>query len=90
MTRISATKGDAGYAQYLVCQENDRWPKIMLDGAEVKDVITADDERGLIIKFVMDGSGRPVIDTARDEITTEVLHGAVAFIWPAPSEEDAA
>jgi hypothetical protein len=87
MTRISATKGDAGYGQYLVCQENDRWPKIILDGSEVKDVLTADDECGLIIKFVMDETGRPVIELGRDEIATEVLHGTVAFVWPAPSEE---
>lgn len=90
MTRISATEGDDGYGQWLVCKENNRWPKVMLDGSEVKDVVTADDERGLIIKFVMDETGYPTIDRDRDELATEVLHGVVAFVWPAPSEEDAA
>ena len=83
MTRISATEGDEGYSQFLVCRENDRWPKTLLDGVEVDNVITADDARGVVVKLVMrDGEKIPVFDCATNQFVTETLRGDVNFVWP--------
>jgi len=52
--RVSADSKDPGYIE-----PGTRWNvKITLDGAEVRDVVTADSDEGFIVRHARDADGR--------------------------------
>lgn len=52
---------------------------VFLDGVELRDVITADDEEGMIVQAKRDDKGLLVFDYEAGEVVTQTRHGAVRF-----------
>lgn len=77
--RISVNTNDPGNANFnqigLV--------KVFLDGKEVENVITADEEQGFVIRVWLDENGKEFIDKATGTLQLENLHGVVT-IEPIP------
>jgi hypothetical protein len=53
---------------------------VMLNGVEVRDVITADEEQGFVFRHCRDESGGLVIDLAAGETVKETLRGVVKIV----------
>lgn len=72
--RVSVDKDDPGYSpQHMGA-------KVFLDGIERSQVVTADEEQRLIIRYVTDQKGRLVID--RNGVLRETLVGDVRIELP--------
>ena len=80
--RISSNSSDPGYLQYLVCEKTGRWPLIFLDGVKVMDVLTADSDKGFLIRAVTDDVGNVVLDETGEVIKRETLTGRIEYRWP--------
>lgn len=65
--RVSTDKNDTGYANFL------GHFAVTLDGAELQDVVTADEEAGYVYKAV------EPFQVARDEVVMEELYGTVVI-----------
>ncbi len=57
-------------------------PKILLDGAEIRHIVEADDEAGYIIRLCTDEASDFVVEGPkyRERVKTERLEGVVSFI----------
>ena len=76
--RISIDPSDPGYKlgpQRLV--------RVFLDDVEMRYVITADDEAGMVVQYQRDGKGSLIVDFGLGECVCETLYGAVRFEVPA-------
>jgi hypothetical protein len=58
--------------------------RVYLDGELQDHVITADDERGEVIRFLIGIDGKPVRNPANRELMRETLRGSVRIEWPKP------
>jgi hypothetical protein len=56
--------------------------RILLDGIERSDVVTADEEGRHIVRYVRDSAGRLIIDTSTREPMRETLYGTVHIDMP--------
>lgn len=65
--RLSMLEGDPGYNPVLGLKA-----KVLLNGAEIKDCVTADEEAGLAIIYTLD------CDATGEPVTAE-LHGVVSI-----------
>jgi len=74
--RISADKDNVGY----VPAEQRRGVQIRLDGQELSEVITADEEQGYVCRIMRDDQHRIV--TKGGTVATEELRGTVEVILP--------
>lgn len=78
MTRVSVNRGDAGYSQFCVAQAHGKKVFVFLDGKEVRDCVTADDERGFVVRCVLDDRGNVQADPVDpDTIWQERVMGNV-------------
>ena len=68
--RISVDPADPGYVQGSSIYQ------VYLDGRQLKDCVTADEERGNLICYKHE-NGKPVINKAGDEFVLETLQGKV-------------
>lgn len=73
--RRSGNPDDCGYVNP---QEGAR-TFVFLDGVELRDVITADDEEGMVVQAKRDEKGLLVVDYIAGEVVTETRYGAVRF-----------
>lgn len=66
-------KDDPGYVNWQ------KYPRCQpyLDGVELKDCVTADEEKGEVIVFRRNKDGNLELTAAKDEIITEKLYGDV-------------
>jgi len=71
--RISCDRDDPGYVEYVKLRPI--VPRVFLDGVEIKEVITADEEAGMLIRYLrgMDG----LIRVEKGIAVREVLYGRV-------------
>ncbi|MDF1599722.1 hypothetical protein PZ895_08020 [Mesorhizobium sp. YIM 152430] len=60
--RVSSNPDDPGYRQFMVAIENGKAVHPFLDGVEVKGCTTADEEKGFVIRCVLDSDGKAQID----------------------------
>jgi len=67
--RISTEPGDIGYTQTSY-----KWD-VSLDGKQIRDCVTADEEQGLVVVLVRDEDGQLAIED--DKIKTRVKRGMV-------------
>lgn len=73
--RISADKTDPGYSPDY------RHFKPMLDGVEVMNCITADEEDGMVLAYVLDARGKPQGDPGNPgRVMTEIRRGVVTIV----------
>lgn len=70
--RLSADSEDPGYAWW-----SGRPVKVLFNGVEARGVVTADEEKGMIVRFVTDDNGRFKLAPCKAEVLTEVLYGDV-------------
>ena len=76
--RVSADKTDDGYRYFAMLKANGKDVFVFLDGVEVKNCVTADDERGFVIRYVPDEHGDVQIDPVdNNRIWEERLTGVV-------------
>lgn len=73
--RISADKRDRAYTAYH-CEAT-----VFLDGNELKDCVTADEELGLCIIFARDTKGE-LKRNAKNEFVFEQKRGKVKIVMP--------
>lgn len=78
--RLSVHKDDEGYLPYLQMLHRMRKPIVMLDGVEQSEVITADEERGEVLRHKTDERGNVIIAAGGHELETELLQGEVLII----------
>lgn len=57
--------------------------RVLLDGVEQSFVITADEDRGYIVRYVRDQAGRLHLNEDRTEVVREQVSGAVRVDLPA-------
>lgn len=69
--RLSTDKEDPGYAATA------HRARVFFNGAEVRGVFTADEEKRLIVQAVFDEHGHFQIAPCRTKVLTEVRHGDV-------------
>ena len=72
--RASVDKDDPGYAPHSI------GAKVFLDGVQRSHVVTADEEKRLIVRYVTDEKGRFKIDG--DNVRRETLYGDVRIELP--------
>ena len=77
--RVSVEKGDPGEAAFGALPEP-HGVRIFLDGKEVTDAVTADDEIGMVRALRKDADGHLVMDGG--EVAIETLHGKVGIVLP--------
>lgn len=77
--RLSADSGDPGYETWLSLYLAGNVPRVFLDGVEEVDVVTVDDEPGLIVRAVKNANGNIAWDD--NEMLTEEVRGDVLIIW---------
>ncbi|KQP02468.1 hypothetical protein [Pseudorhodoferax sp. Leaf265] len=56
---------------------------MLLDGVEQTGVLTADEERGYIVRYCRDAAGRFFLNEDRTEVVREQVSGAVRVDLPA-------
>ena len=79
--RLSTDKDDPGYAATT------HGVRVFFNGAEVRGVFTADEERRLIVQAVFDESGCFQLAPCRTKVLTEVRHGDVRIELPEPHHQ---
>jgi hypothetical protein len=80
--RLSMDEGDPGYSPLA------RGVRVFLDGIERTMVVTADEEKRALVRYVTNDKGRLRVNATGDDIERETLHGDVRIEVPAghPSE----
>jgi hypothetical protein len=74
--RISVDKNDPGFDERRAMDAT-----VYLDGVEIRNCVTADEELGECICFVLDRHG-PLQDDGSYETLTEVKRGVVKIVFP--------
>jgi hypothetical protein len=77
--RLSAKKGDPGYTRSTY------GATVLLDGKEIKDVLTADEEAGYVVVYLRNSEGHFMLNDTRTEIVSKSLHGSVQINLPVVS-----
>ncbi len=67
--KISAREGEPGYCVHLF--------RVELNGSEIADVATADEEAGVLMKYVRDTDGRHILNEARTAAVLAEVRGRV-------------
>lgn len=73
--RISVDRDDPGYAEWESLGETRYSAKVFLDGVEMRGVITADEEAGMVVRYRMKDNGLIVIENG--DVVRETLYGVV-------------
>lgn len=60
---------------------------VMLDGQRVRDVITADEEKGEILHAKRDEKGNLIVNRITEQFETEILTGKVQIVIPSNIRE---
>ena len=74
--RISCDQGDAGYLIWRN-MKNRTAVKVFVDEVEQRDVVTADDETGIVVVLVRDGDGKLVLTPELNAVKRLELRGKV-------------
>lgn len=77
--RLSAKRGDPGYTR------NVYGAIVLLDGKEIKDVLTADEEAGYVVVYLRNSEGHFILNDARTEVVSKTIHGVVQINLPTVS-----
>jgi hypothetical protein len=79
--RVSSDRDDPGYAEYLAGMRRGVVWDVELDGVLLtNDCVTADEERGEVVRNVRDLHGRLVIDKSSRSVKRETLRGTVKLV----------
>lgn len=86
--RFSVNKEDAGYQNYQALRSAKVVIDVLVDGEEVKDVRTADDLVGIVVRGVRDDKGN--FKTIAGNFVEETIRGKVEIriSQPKPVEAD--
>lgn len=77
--RVSCLKSDPGYPAWIQGGGYRRW-RILLDGVEQRDVVTADDELGVVVRNRRDARGLIALNERRDAVIRDELRGLVRIV----------
>jgi len=76
--RLSADKSDPGYVPWRIAVAEGKSIRVLLDGIEQREVVTADDELGVLVRPKLNWEGKLLIDPDnRDRVWLETLQGQV-------------
>ena len=73
--RISAVEDDPGHLPWLLCDKASL--RIFFEGAQVDGVVTADEEKRLLVQLDRDEAGRFMLNDAGDGVRTSLRRGHV-------------
>ncbi len=74
--RVSTVEGDPGYLDPIT-----HVIEVYLNGVEVSEVVTADEELGVVVRAVTDSDGNIVVDYERSCVVYETLQGNVKIVF---------
>lgn len=74
--RVSCNKSDPGYVNFRGYGAHE----VLLNGSVVSEAITADDDRGEVIRLARDEYGEFIFNDARDDLLTELVRGKVEIV----------
>lgn len=74
--RVSVDPGDPGYVRDAA---GGRY-EVYLDSERITKAITADEEQGIVVRYVTDRNGFGVLDPVRNEALRETLTGRVVIV----------
>ena len=77
--RLSAVEGDPGYEPYLKLGDRCEKVRVLLEGVEHKNVLTADTDMGFIEVYEIDDSGNIRWDRQSGEAFRKHLYGHVVI-----------
>lgn len=75
--RVSTDKSDPGYPLFMRTQQEGVLLKVYLDGQEIDEVETADEEEGVLVRYCTGENGELLLTPSREEIERETLQGRV-------------
>lgn len=75
--RLSTDPSDHGYFEFCAGAV----AHVLLDGKEVPDVVTVDEERGIVVVYVRNARGELEYDAARDRLRTATRCGRVRIVF---------
>lgn len=77
--RLSVDRDDSGFLEWAKLGTGRFAVKIFLDGVEIRDVITADEEAGMLVRYVRDGNSFAIDRdiNGRQFVRRETLYGVV-------------
>lgn len=83
--RLSTDENDPGYIAFEEAQCAGRKIDVFLDGNEIEDVETVDDEEGIVVRFARhDDDGTLKLDETLENIERETLRGEVRIVLGEP------
>jgi hypothetical protein len=75
--RVSIRPQDSGYMNHRHLRANGRRAVVYFNGEHETGAITADDEAGMIVRYIKDTDGEILVDLDRECPMDEVVHGKV-------------
>jgi hypothetical protein len=75
--RLSTDPNDPGYSAFIY---NKGSIKVLLEGVELKGVITADEEKRFIVQAVFDDNGKYKLNKDKTEVLKQTIYGNVAIL----------
>lgn len=78
--RISADQHDPGYEAFIASKIRRQRVVVFCDGDSIRNPITADDEAGIVIVYLFDHDGRPIINRLSNSAVQRVIVGKVKII----------
>jgi hypothetical protein len=60
--RLSAIEGDSGFLPALILRGQGLTPRVFLNGSEIEECVTVDQDAGEVLVFARDEWGEPIID----------------------------
>ncbi len=76
--RFSCRKGDPGYRDYCMARGDRQKVKIYLNGEEQKEVLTADESEGMVLRLARTPSGNLAHDG--ENLLEETVYGDVKIV----------
>ena len=79
--RVSCSDKDPGYENYWRHRVNGKTPKVFLDGKEVKQCVTADEEEGYVLRNLLNDDGEAYLVAHTKEVARAEERGKVEIVW---------
>jgi uncharacterized membrane protein len=76
--RLSVNPEDRGYATWRALPRGVR-PRVVVDGAEIKRCVTADDRVGYVLQVAADADGNVLLNAKRTNVLLRQIRGRVTI-----------
>lgn len=84
--RLSVVVGEPGYQEWRDLADKGIEPRVFVDGTLIPDVLSADDEKGIVVAYVRCPNGIMSVDWNTGAAITNTLRGKVRIELPVVHE----